>query len=203
MNRLLALLAVSALLVAPRGAHAQTVIGDLNNFDTLNDTGQTCYGFEIEIDGARATDITYTFDWNHYGAPRIAEDISDPANPKVFVRYESTKNSDGTWGAAGSFTNTALPTVVPPQGHTCTDPSVNEGCEHFGVGYYGTPQAVKYHWLVDDNAGGLALSARRWASRHRSGSTRRLRQDSLRRLSQPYRHQWRPSSAGNSANRRG
>lgn len=203
MNRLLALLAASALLVSPRGATAQTVIGDLNNFDTLNDTGQTCYGFEIEIDGARTTDITYTFDWNHYGAPRIAEDTTDPANPKVFIRYESTKNSDGTWGAAGSFTNTALPTIVPPQGHSCTDPSVNEGCEHFGVGYYGTPLAVKYHWLVDDYAGGLALfgapvgvATPKWVYTPPAAG-------SLRRSWQPSPRRWHPSQTGSLVNRRG
>jgi hypothetical protein len=49
----------------------------------------------------------------------------------------------------------ASPSVTPPQGHTCTDTSVNEGCEHFGVGYLSTPTAIKYHWLIDDNAGGL------------------------------------------------
>ena len=74
----------------------------------------------------------------------------------MFVRYESTKDVNGQWGANGSFTNVAIPTITPPSGHTCTDTSVNEGCEHFGVGYYGTPTAVRYHWLIDNNAGGLA-----------------------------------------------
>jgi len=141
-----------------RGAGATTIIGDLNNFDTLNDTGQTCYGFEIEIDDVHSTDITYTFDWNHYGAPKIREDNTDPAHPKVFVRYESTKDASGNWGANGSFTNTATPSVTPPSGHTCTDVSVNEGCEHFGVGYYGNPTAIKYNWLVDGGAGTLTYS---------------------------------------------
>lgn len=156
MKRFLALLAFGTLGLAAGSADAQTVIGDLNNFDTLNDTGQTAYGFEIEIEGIRSTDITYTFDWNHYGAPKIGEDATDPAHPRVFVRYESTKDAGGQWGANGSFTNMAIPTITPPSGHTCTDTSVNEGCEHFGVGYYGTPTAVRYHWLIDNNAGGLA-----------------------------------------------
>jgi uncharacterized repeat protein (TIGR01451 family) len=29
---------------------------------------------------------------------------------------------------------------------------VNFGCEHFGVGYYGAPSAIRYHWLVEDPA---------------------------------------------------
>jgi hypothetical protein len=148
-------LALAALVGGPRQADAQTIIGDLNNFDTVNDTGGTCYGFEIEIDDIRSTDITYTFDWNHYGVPRIAEDLTDPAHPKVFVRYESTRDATGAFGANGSFTNTAIPSITPPSGHSCTDPTVNEGCEHFGVGYYGTPTTVKYHWLVDNGAGAL------------------------------------------------
>lgn len=148
-------LAIAILTLGPRGAAAPSIIGDLNNFDTLNDTGQICYGFEIEIDGIHSTDITYTFDWNHYGVPKILEDNSDPAHPRVFVRYESTKDSNGQWGAGNSFTNQAIPTITPPQGHTCTDTSINEGCEHFGVGYYGVPAAIKYNWLVDGGAGNL------------------------------------------------
>ncbi len=58
------------MLGVPR-AGASTAYGDLNNFDAVNDTGQECHGFEIEIDGVRSTDITYTYDWNHYGAPQI------------------------------------------------------------------------------------------------------------------------------------
>ncbi len=48
---------------------------------------------------------------------------------------------------AGAFSAlTAVPSTIPSptNGHMCTNPSVNYGCEHFGVGYYGTPTAVKY-----------------------------------------------------------
>lgn len=145
-------LAVALATWAVYPAIASTAYGDLNNFDTVNDTGQECHGFEIELDGIHSTDITYTYDWNHYGAPRIREDNSDSANPKVFVRYESAKNADGSWAAY-----TAVPSapLAPTDGHSCTDPSVNLGCEHFGVGYYGAPTAVIYHWLVDDGLGNL------------------------------------------------
>lgn len=152
-------LALTIAACASQGAGATTVIGDLNNFDTLNDTGQICYGFEIEIGGVHSTDISYTFDWNHYGTPRIREDNTDPANPKVFVRYESTPDASGQWGAnngvtnAPSLTNPATPTNSPPQGHTCTDPTVNEGCEHFGVGFNTAPTKIVYSWLVDDGSG--------------------------------------------------
>jgi len=153
------LMAIAPFMLGPQSANATTVIGDLGNFDTLNDTGQICYGFEIEIDGIHSTDISYTFDWNHYGTPKIREDNTDPANPKVFVRYESTPDASGNWGAnnnvtnAPSLTNQAIPTINPPQGHTCTDPSVNEGCEHFGVGYNTAPTNIVYSWLVDGGLG--------------------------------------------------
>ncbi|MFM8412201.1 MAG: hypothetical protein ACKOCT_18220, partial [Alphaproteobacteria bacterium] len=147
--------AILAAVLAARTAGATTVVGDINNFDTVNDTGQTTYGFEIEIDDAHSTDVTYTFDWNHYGVPRIAEDTTDPLHPKVLIRYESKKDASGVFGDAGSFTNQATPSLTPPQGHDCTDVSVNLGCEHFGVGFYGTPSATRYSWLVDDGAGNL------------------------------------------------
>jgi hypothetical protein len=134
------------MALAAQGAHASTAYGDLNNFDTVNDCGVETHGFEIEIDGARSTDITYTYDWNHYGPPKITEDISNPANPKVFIRYESGKDSSGNWTA---YTAVPLVPIGPTGGHACTDPSVNQGCEHFGVGYYGAPTAISYNWLID------------------------------------------------------
>src|SRR5678815_2147674 len=105
MNRPAILLALVLLASGPGSGGATTIIGDLNNFDTLNDTAQVCYGFEIELDDIVSTDITYTFDWNHYGAPKIRQDNTNPAHPKVFVRYESTKDASGNWGANGSLTN--------------------------------------------------------------------------------------------------
>lgn len=149
--RLLALASPLAMLGIP-AAIASTAYGDLNNFDTVNDTGQECHGFEIEMEDVRSTDITYTYDWNHYGPPKIREDNSDPAHPRVIIRYESTRNPDGTWAA---YTAAPGAPLTPTDGHSCTDPSVNQGCEHFGVGYYGTPTAIRYNWLVDNGSGTL------------------------------------------------
>ena len=132
--------------LGPHWAQASTAYGDLNNFDVVNDTGEECHGFEIEIEDVHSTDITYTYDWNHYGAPRITEDNSIPAHPKVTIRYESLKNANGTWAA---YTAVPAAPLTPTDGHMCTNPSVNEGCEHFGVGYYGAPSAIRYNWLVD------------------------------------------------------
>jgi hypothetical protein len=130
-------------------AIASTSYGDLNNFDVFNDTGTDCHGFEIELDDVHSTDITYTYDYNHYGTPKITEDNSDAAHPKVFVRYAATFDATSGYSAY-----TAIPLAPPAatDGHQCTDPSVNFGCEHFGVGYFGAPTVVRYNWLVDDPA---------------------------------------------------
>jgi hypothetical protein len=142
MKKIIALLPIMALSTA---AQADTAYGALGNFDVVNDTGQTCNGFEIEIDDARSTQIGGTYSYNHYGTPKIREDLTDPLHPKVFVTYRATAPSGTTTG----FTNYAPPgTISPTQGHQCTNPSVNLGCEHFGVGIYSTTYtAVKYNWL--------------------------------------------------------
>jgi hypothetical protein len=140
------------LLTLSQPANASIAWGSINNFDAVNDTGVDCHGFEIEIDDIHSTDISYTYDCNHYGVPRISEDNSDPLHPRVFVRYESAKNPDGTWAA---FTSVPAAPILPTDGHQFTNPSVNFGGEHFGVGFMGTPTAVKYNWLKDDGAGNL------------------------------------------------
>jgi hypothetical protein len=140
------------ILALSPAAHASTAYGTLNNFDCVNDTGVEAHGFEIELVDIHSTDITYTYDYNHYGIPRITEDNTDLAHPKVFVRWAAARNPDGTWTAF-----TAIPSgpIAPTDGHQFTNPSVNFGGEHFGVGYYGAPTAVRYSWLIDDGAGNL------------------------------------------------
>src|SRR5580765_3858207 len=69
-------LALLAVLLLPVGtAHAAGIAyGTVNNFDTVNDTSNLCHGFEIELDDIHSSDITYTYDYNHYGMPRITDD---------------------------------------------------------------------------------------------------------------------------------
>jgi uncharacterized repeat protein (TIGR02543 family) len=145
-------LALAMAFGLAHSASASTAYGSLNNFDCVNDTGHEAHGFEIELDDCRSTDITYTYDYNHYGTPKIYEDLSVPGHPKVLVRYASTKNPDGTWAA-----HTIVPTgpISPTQGHQFTDPSVNFGGEHFGVGFSANPSTVKNNWLIDDGTGNL------------------------------------------------
>lgn len=131
---------------------ASIAYGSINNFDTVNDTGHECHGFEIEIEDCRTTDITYTYNYNHYGVPRFEQDDTDPAHPKCRIRWESKKKPDGTWAAY-----TAIPSgpIAPTNGHMFTNPSVNFGGEHFGVGYRVPATVVRYNWLIDNGSGVL------------------------------------------------
>ncbi len=127
-------------------ARASIAYGSINNFDTVNDTGVECHGFEIEIEDCRSTDISYTYDYNHYGTPNITQDDTDPLHPKCSIRWESKKNPNGNWASY-----TAIPSgpINATDGHQFTNPSVNFGGEHFGVGYTVAVGIIRYHWLID------------------------------------------------------
>jgi hypothetical protein len=133
-------------------ARASIAYGSINNFDTVNDTGHECHGFEIEIEDCPSTSITYTYNYNHYGVPNITEDNSVAGHPKCRIRWESKKKVDGTWAAY-----TAIPSgpISPTNGHMFTNPAVNFGGEHFGVGYNKAVGPVHYNWLIDNGAGVL------------------------------------------------
>jgi hypothetical protein len=92
-----------AFLSSGATAHASIAYGSINNFDTVNDTGVPCHGFEIELDDLHSVDITYTYDWNHYGTPKMSEDfvVSGTWHTNVHVRYEAAPFS-------------CLPSASPP-----------------------------------------------------------------------------------------
>lgn len=152
VSRLLTSLLALSMLSLSSTARASIAYGSINNFDTVNDTGHECHGFEIELDDCHSTDVTYTYNYNHYGVPEITEDNTDAAHPKVFIKWQSKKNANGTWAAY-----TAIPSgpIAPTNGHMFTNPAVNFGGEHFGVGYRVQPSAVLYNWLIDNGAGAL------------------------------------------------
>ncbi|PWU10386.1 MAG: hypothetical protein C5B50_25655 [Verrucomicrobia bacterium] len=145
-------LVLCALALVRNNAHASIAYGSINNFDTVNDTSNVCHGFEIELDDCRSQDITYCFSYNHYGTPSIRQDtVTVPGHTNCFVRYAAVY-SNGVWSAY-----TAIPPgpIAPTLGHSFVNPGTNFGGEHFGVGFYGAPSALKYNWLLDDGAGNL------------------------------------------------
>ncbi len=149
---LLGWLACLILMLSHSAAQASIAYGSINNFDTVNDTGHECHGFEIEIEDCTSTAITYTYNYNHYGVPKITQDDSIVGHPKCKIRWESKKNANGTWAAY-----TAIPSgpINPTNGHMFTNPNVNFGGEHFGVGYNRAVGPIHYNWLIDDGAGNL------------------------------------------------
>ena len=152
MKHILLILISLVAMLAGQTARASIAYGSINNFDTVNDTGHECHGFEIELEDCHSTDITYTYNYNHYGAPRIEQDDTIPGHPKCRIRWESKKNADGTWAAY-----TAIPSgpINPTNGHMFTNPNVNFGGEHFGVGYRVAVSVVRYNWLIDNGSGAL------------------------------------------------
>ena len=154
-NRVSAGLTIFAVIYAVAAvngaARASVAYGSINNFDTVNDTSNVCHGFEIELDDIHSTDITYTYDYNHYGTPQITEFTSSDSqglHTNVIVRYEAVWTNTG-WSA---YTAVPTNTIPPTQGHAFTNPSLNFGGEHFGVGYRNSPTKVYYYWLTNSGS---------------------------------------------------
>jgi len=125
---------------------ASIAYGSINNFDTVNDTGVPCHGFEVELDDIHTTDITYTYDCNHYGTPKITEDTQQGSKTHRCPRPLSGGLDE--YGLVGLHRR-ADHQHPADASHAFTNPSLNFGGEHFGVGYRTQPSKVLYHWLVD------------------------------------------------------
>lgn len=141
----------AGLLLLSRPALATTTIGSLSNFDTFNDTGEDCHGFEIELEGLSSADVVYTFGepYQRYGNPVV---VDYPGG--VYVRY--TSGYDDVAGAWEAATPKAPAVIVPTDGHACwtggSGDYLTSGCEHFGVSLNGNPTRTAYRWLVADPA---------------------------------------------------
>ncbi|MDD5276161.1 MAG: putative Ig domain-containing protein [Methylovulum sp.] len=141
---------LTSLLSLNSTAYAVTIYGGLGNFDAVNDTGVEAHGFEIELDDVISTQIGGTYDYNHYGHPIITQDDSIPGHPKVFVRYQAKYDAvTGQWSSFTTFPVNGLPAT---QGHQCTNPAVNLGCEHFAASSYPVASSMTYSWLIEDPA---------------------------------------------------
>jgi len=60
-----------AFCLAVSPTSAQVTFGSLSNFDVINDTGQPCNGFEIELEGLTSAAVVYT----------VGENPADPTHP--------------------------------------------------------------------------------------------------------------------------
>ncbi len=141
-------------------ASAGTMFGALSNFDAVNDTGSPCNGFEIELEDVQSKDVTYTFQYQRYGVPKITEDsimVNGTLHPRTFVRWMSSYDQ-----VAHTFTQTTPLAPVgfrDTGGHLCFknmnvngQPYDTAGCEHFGVGTLKNPTKTTYRWMKEDPA---------------------------------------------------
>ena len=161
----LALATLVTLFLTGRVVLASQAYGTVNNFDVVNDTSNQCHGFEIELDDTHSTDLTYTFDYNHYGVPQLREEAAYDAtlglwHTNVFVDYQAVwTNTD--WSAYTAVPSSNIP---PTMGHQFTNPNINFGGEHFGVGYRNNPSKVYYFWMTDNGSHTLSRSGQVYVS---------------------------------------
>lgn len=150
-------MAVTAVPPAP------IIYGSLGNFDVINDTGQPCNGFEIELEGVQPGEVVYTFGdtggpnptkYIRYGKPTI---VPNAAKTGSIVRYASPFDA-----IAKKFTETTPAAISPypvTMGHQCwVFGSANypgSGCEHFGISLISNPSKTSYRWLVGNSTTGL------------------------------------------------
>ncbi|HEX9046043.1 MAG TPA: putative Ig domain-containing protein [Verrucomicrobiae bacterium] len=158
------LVALTILGFGPAGARASQAYGTINNFDVVNDTSNVCHGFEIELDDLHSSDVSYTYDYNHYGIPRFTEEHSLDGlgvwHTNLLVDYAAVWTNSG-WSAYTAAPTNAIP---PTMGHQFTNPNLNFGGEHFGIGFTRNPSKVLYFWLADSGAHTLARSGQVYVS---------------------------------------
>ena len=146
-----------ALIAAPLASHAQTplVVGYPANFDAYNNTGAPVYGFEIEVDGIQAADVTRVFGgvWVA-GQPcviRYCEGAIVPFQGGVYIRWTSPWDP-----ATQQFTlSTPVQNGTVATGESCWTMGLLSrypaaGCEHFGISTIRNWTNLVYHWLVPD-----------------------------------------------------
>ena len=153
--------AVAVLAAVPKLASAQ-VFGSLDNFDVVNTTGHTAYGFEIEIE-----DVSFDHPGrlgSIFGYDRVFSFVGpDPGDVVRYgrptIEYVAGFGARITYGGSmgANFTESK---PFSTSGESCW-PGANAGwrstsCDHFGVSTYGTPAKITYSWLVD--VGGAIVS---------------------------------------------
>ncbi|MFO0790948.1 MAG: PEP-CTERM sorting domain-containing protein [Pirellulales bacterium] len=145
------------------------ILGFLGNFDVINDTGQPCYGFEIELEGIHAAEVTDVF-----GGPGRGFPTGRGYDPATSVeRYGSPSiteyNNGVTFGTKVTYAalydgmnwdfSTPSGTFVTPGDNCWSGGGVGYGpstpCDHFGVGTSATPTKTTYSWLHESSPGVL------------------------------------------------
>ncbi len=185
-----ALLAAVSSLALALPATAQ-IVGSFDNFDCVNDTGETAEGFEIDIEDVTPAAITRAFPSNFSSAPYVnrfgVPDITAYDNTAAGGHKGVKVTWHATWDGAkwvAKYGSYAAPNGGPSgngvlfvakpvatQGDQCWLLGqgigyATSGCEHFGISYgVGTlPGKVTYHWLVPDKVNTGQLVQANWTA---------------------------------------
>ena len=168
-KRVLPALVFSLSIAMTPAIASASVIGFLGNFDVINDTGSVAHGFEIDLEGLHASDITDTFGGAGRGFPS-----GRGFDPSTSVeRYGSPTiteyNNGTTFGTKVTYTGlfdgtnwdygTPSGTFVTP-GDNCWSGggvgySASTPCDHFGVGTIGNATKTTYSWLLETGTPGV------------------------------------------------
>ncbi len=180
----LALAATLAVLALP--ASAVSVIGNLANFDAVNNTGHSAYGFEIELEdpdlwddssnaslhhSSKYVDSVFGLDRNFgpilgYQVTRFSQvavtNYNNDLGNHAGVRITYGLASGATPGAGAVFTQAAGPGGFSTPGESCW-PGANRNwtanpCDHFGVSTTGNVLTTRYSWVVQATPGGALES---------------------------------------------
>jgi PEP-CTERM motif len=180
----LAVAAALAALAVP--ASAVSVIGNLANFDAVNNTGHHAYGFEIELEDPDLWDDSSNASLHHsskyvYSVFGLDRNFGGNLGTQVtrFSQVAVTNYDDGlgrhagvriTYGLAGGatpgagavFTQAAGPNGFSTPGESCW-PGANANwtanpCDHFGVSTTGNVLSTRYSWVVQAAPGAPLVS---------------------------------------------
>ena len=170
----LALAATLALLATP--ASAVSVIGNLANFDAVNNTGKSAYGFEIEMEDPDLWDdssnaslhqsskyVYSVFGLDRNFGPILGTQVTrysqvavtnydDNLGQHAGVRITYGLGGGATPGAGAVFTQAAGLSGFSTPGESCW-PGANANwtanpCDHFGVSTTGNVLTTRYSWVV-------------------------------------------------------
>jgi hypothetical protein len=177
---------LTALAVLAVPASAVSVIGNLANFDAVNNTGHHAYGFEIELEDPDLWDDSsnaslhnsskyvysvFGLDRNFGGnlgtqVTRFSQvavtNYDDNLGKHAGVRITYGLGGGATPGAGAVFTQAAGPGGFNTPGESCW-PGANASwkdnpCDHFGVSTTGNVLATRYSWVVQAAPGAPLVS---------------------------------------------
>ncbi|MCU1382974.1 MAG: hypothetical protein JWL71_1671 [Acidobacteria bacterium] len=179
----------ASLLAVPAVARAQTIVGYLSNFDAVNDTEGEKQGFEIELEGVQASDITRVFGqagatcYIRYCIGSVIDvpvgidpvtGLSKPAHVSIrwTANYDAAAKQFTTplhapgGGTSGTPSRVGVLNAPLVNGEQCWSFGLGgaypvSGCEHFGISTAPgkNPTKTTYRWLVGDPATGAITPA--------------------------------------------